>query len=251
MCIVALFYDESSKQLTVAANRDEFYERPAAPLHRWSLNDITIYGGRDLKESGTWLAVNEFGHFVAITNYRDPALEQPMPRSRGQIATDYLTSERHAAVFAKLLQQERHLYGPFNVLLYDGKQLIHYNNVTNIITPVKSGVHILCNATLNTPWPKVERLRQTFTNVLKRPSEEAFLTILQDEKKAPIKELPSTGIPLSLELDLSSIFIRLPHYGTRCSTICHLSLKDVSMFEQTYLNGEKTEAVSLTFSLSK
>lgn len=249
MCIIALQYDETNKLLTVAANRDEFYERPTAVLHKWEVGEMTLYGGRDLKEGGTWLAVNEFGYFVAITNYRNPALEQLKPRSRGQIATDFLSGKASAKHFAKQLQHEREQYGPFNVLLFDGQQLIHYNNVTNVMTPVENGIHVLCNATLNTQWPKVERLRESFTSVLVQPSNEAFLQILQDEQKASVDDLPNTGVSKELELSLSSVFIRLSDYGTRCSTIVHMSPIEISLHELTYAAGEKASEQSISVSM--
>lgn len=239
MCIIAFQYDENKKQITIAANRDEFYDRPAAPIHEWQIDGTTIYGGRDLKEGGTWLAVSEQGRFVAITNYRDLKLEQEKPHSRGQIATDFLTESVHAKQFAEQLQNTKDLYGPYNVLLFDGEQLIHYNNVTNVVTKIESGIHVLCNATLNTPWPKVERLRETFTDALQQPSNEELLRILQDSKKAPVHSLPNTGIGTEMELELSSIFIRLPDYGTRCSTIGQITPHTLILDELTYDRGEK------------
>ena len=239
MCIIAIQYEKNKKQMTIAANRDEFYERPTAPIHEWQVDGTTIYGGRDLKEGGTWLAVNEAGHFVAITNYRDPKLEQLKPRSRGQIATDFLTKGVSAKQFAEQLQNNRDLYGPFNVLLYDREQLMHYNNVTNALRQVESGIHVLCNATLNTSWPKVERLRESFTAALHQPSNEAFLHILHDTNKASVDALPNTGIGEEMELALSSIFIRLPNYGTRCSTIGRITPHKVTLHELTYERGEK------------
>ena len=40
--------------LVLAANRDEFYDRPSLPLAAWE-DAPGIYGGRDLQAGGTWL----------------------------------------------------------------------------------------------------------------------------------------------------------------------------------------------------
>jgi len=58
MCILALaFQVRSDLPLIVAANRDEFYERPTeAP--RLLRGAPRIVGGRDARAGGTWLGVN-------------------------------------------------------------------------------------------------------------------------------------------------------------------------------------------------
>ena len=77
--------------LIVAANRDEFYERPTAPAGFWS-ESPRILAGRDLKEGGTWLGVTRSGRFAAVTNYRDPREFGENPRSRGLLVRGYLES---------------------------------------------------------------------------------------------------------------------------------------------------------------
>ncbi len=41
----------------IAANRDEFHARPAAPAARWAApaGSPAIYAGRDLQAGGTWM----------------------------------------------------------------------------------------------------------------------------------------------------------------------------------------------------
>jgi uncharacterized protein with NRDE domain len=55
--------------LLVAANRDEFHRRPAAPAAFWS-DRPRILAGRDLEAMGTWMGVSRSGKFAAVTNYR-------------------------------------------------------------------------------------------------------------------------------------------------------------------------------------
>ncbi|HET9449163.1 MAG TPA: NRDE family protein, partial [Steroidobacteraceae bacterium] len=91
MCLLVLAWKHHPRyRLILAGNRDEFHERPAAPLSWWQ-DDPRILGGRDLKASGTWLGVARSGRFGVVTNYRD--LQAPIEGapSRGQLVPRFLT----------------------------------------------------------------------------------------------------------------------------------------------------------------
>ena len=45
----------------LASNRDEFHERPSAPMHRWEIDGKVFYAGRDLEAGGTWCGVRRSG----------------------------------------------------------------------------------------------------------------------------------------------------------------------------------------------
>ena len=68
MCLIAFALNTHPDwPLLIAANRDEFLDRPTAPLHRWLLDDGTeVVGGRDLRDGGTWLGLSPQGR-VAIS----------------------------------------------------------------------------------------------------------------------------------------------------------------------------------------
>ena len=87
MCLILLaWHAHPDYPLVFAGNRDEAYERPAAPADYW--NDAPdVYGGRDLEKSGTWLGLTLAGRFAAVTNYRDGPARTPAPRSRGTLRT--------------------------------------------------------------------------------------------------------------------------------------------------------------------
>ena len=46
-----------------------------------------------------------------------------------------------------------------------------------------------------------------------------YLKLSWTVKSHRMKQLPDTGVGLEMERNLSSAFIQLPHYGTRCSTV--------------------------------
>ncbi|MEE9254880.1 MAG: NRDE family protein, partial [Pseudomonadales bacterium] len=70
MCLIILAIEASSDYpLIVAANRDEFHERPTAGAHFWG-DHSQLLAGRDLKEGGTWMGITRDGRFAAVTNFR-------------------------------------------------------------------------------------------------------------------------------------------------------------------------------------
>ena len=240
MCIIAVsFKTHTEYPLIIVSNRDEFYIRKTEAAHIWQ-DAPHILAGRDAEQGGTWLGVSKRERFVAITNSRNPTLPERGTYSRGQIATDFLNSEIRAQEFAEDLQQNKHLYGPFNVLLFDGDQLYHYNNIVDTITQMQPGIYGLSNATLNTPWPEVELLKSSFAHVLSNPSfsDDDLFKVLTNRTKAPDEALPSTGVPLELERNLSAIFIHFEGYGTRCSTVIRLTNTHWQFTERTYENSE-------------
>lgn len=255
MCIIAFQYKvHPTYDLLIVANRDEFYERPTKPAYIWPTKPA-ILAGQDEQLGGTWMGVNETGRFAAITNYRNPELNVLKPVSRGRIATDFLNNLNSAHDTIYQLRQLKDDVGPYNVLLYDGNDFLHYNNIFDQVTNIERGTHTLCNATLNTPWPKTIRLQKQFEAVLAKEAwgDEDLFAILQDETKAEDADLPSTGVPFDLEKGLSSIFVKLPHYGTRASTIIKLNDAVAELTEQTFINGKPTSKTShhLTFQIKQ
>ena len=67
MCLIIFAYrSHPDYRLVLAANRDEFYDRPTRHAAFW--NDAPeILAGRDLKAGGTWLGITKTGRFAAIT----------------------------------------------------------------------------------------------------------------------------------------------------------------------------------------
>lgn len=242
MCIIAFQYKSNPQyDLIVAANRDEFYERPTKAAHFWNTSP-RIFAGQDEQLGGTWIGISENGRFAAITNYRDPQLNILKPVSRGKIATGFLLNNESASNYATYLRQIKDDVGPYNVLLYDGTNFLHYNNVINKVTKVEPGTHTLCNATLNTSWSKTEKLYEQFEATITNDhwTEDELFNILQNRTVAEDHELPSTGVPYEMEKALSPIFIQLPNYGTRSSTVIKLNKTGAKFTEQSFENGEPT-----------
>ena len=95
MCLILFAWQAHPLySLVIAANRDEFHQRPSADADFWG-DDPAILAGRDLQAGGTWLGVTRSGRFAAITNYREPTVPNlPSKHSRGHLVRDYLRSEQ-------------------------------------------------------------------------------------------------------------------------------------------------------------
>ena len=93
MCLVAFALDQSSRfPFVLAANRDEFFDRPAARLGWWepAPGEMPILGGRDLQAGGTWLGLTAQGRLGLVTNVRNPAAMDNKAASRGEIVPRWL-----------------------------------------------------------------------------------------------------------------------------------------------------------------
>src|SRR5258706_12125213 len=98
MCLIVLAWRAHPRfPLIVAANRDEFHARPAAPAAYWS-DKPAILAGRDLEARGTWMGVSRSGRFAAVTNYRG-AREPAAAESRGALVTGFLAGAAAPAAY--------------------------------------------------------------------------------------------------------------------------------------------------------
>ena len=81
--------------LVMAANRDEFFERPTQAASWWE-DAPDIYAGRDLQAGGTWLGTDKQGRFAALTNIRNGQAARTEARSRGELVANYLRGDLEA-----------------------------------------------------------------------------------------------------------------------------------------------------------
>ena len=225
MCLLVLAWHAHPRySLVLAANRDEFHERPAAPLAKWP-EPYDILAGRDLRAGGTWLGVDRRRRVGVVTNFRELQRPRPQAPSRGSLIPDYLGDTASAGEFLAGLQARVHAYSGFNLLLADGSDALWYasNRTEPFARPLPPGIYGLSNHTLDEPWPKLQRVRRKFEAWLSgsgdRPATELF-AILDDRERAGVDAtLPQTGLSPEWEWILSSPFVVHPEYGTRCSTV--------------------------------
>lgn len=233
MCLVALALDQSRRfPLVIASNRDEFHDRPAARLAWWTPEPGApeILSGRDLQAGGTWLGLNAAGRLALVTNVRRGGVPQdPAAPSRGTIVTRWLRGDLMLDRFWTEIALSG--FSPFNLIAADFArgECFWASSEATLPKRLDRGLHGLSNAALDTPWPKLQKLKQRLADSIKAlPPEEAaeqlasrLFDALADRSLAVDAELPSTGVPLDVERMLSAAFIASPdgRYGTRCSTV--------------------------------
>lgn len=222
MCLIIFaFRSHREYPLIIAANRDEFYERPTAAASFWE-DAPDVLGGRDLRGGGTWMGIQRGGRLAAVTNYRDPRFMKDVATSRGRLVSSFLRGDEEPLSFLHRVMEDAAAYSGFTLLLGSPEALWWYSNAGGGITPVQPGIHGLSNHFLDTPWPKVERGKELLAELLAgtgRPSPERILAILEDAHRPPDHLLPHTGVGIEWERMLSPLFIASPFYGTCSSTV--------------------------------
>lgn len=240
MCLVALaFQSHPNYPLVVVANRDESYDRPAAPADFWS-DHPQLLAGRDLEAGGTWFGINRMGHWATVTNFRGGGLAGD--RSRGELPTNYLRRDWPAVEqYFRGVMADGDRYSGFSLLAGTIDELAYCNNLTRQITKLHPGVYTLSNDLLDTPWPKAELAREKLKQAVKadRLHCEDLVTVLASRQCFPDGYLPDTGVGLEMERTLSPPFIVSHSYGTRCTTVLLIDNDgNVEFAEQTFLRGK-------------
>ena len=250
MCLITFAYNvHPSYRLILAANRDEYYERPASAADFWK-DHPPVLAGRDLKNGGTWLGVTKDGKFAAVTNYRDPVTLKSGAPSRGKLVSRYLTGNKHAADYLKKISSRVDKYNGFNLLSGDDNDLFIFSS-RGEKQKLKPGIYGLSNHLLDTTWPKVIRSKKMLKAALDKKGaalEEALFSLLSDRRVPPDSKLPVTGIGLEWEKLLSPIFIESPIYGTRSSTILLIGKNRRVRFVEKVYDGQKEPWITSSFS---
>jgi uncharacterized protein with NRDE domain len=221
MCLLVVAWRiHADYPLILAGNRDEFHDRPAAPLGQWS-DRPGIAGGRDLQAGGTWLAAASAGKLGVVTNFRDTTSRPPSDApSRGELVVDYLSRPQSAARFAADLEPRATRYAGFNLLLADTHDLVYLSNrVPHGARALPSGFYGLSNGALDEPWPKLIRARERFRAAVSasQPEVAELFALLAD--RTPATEPAMPDLPPDWQQALSAPFVVHDRYGTRCTSV--------------------------------
>jgi uncharacterized protein with NRDE domain len=222
MCVAAIAWNAHPRwRLIAIGNRDEFHERPTAPLAEWE-DGSGIIAGRDLRAGGTWLGVTGAGRFALVTNFRVPGYPKPGLASRGGLITDWLTGRPLGDTAAM---------NPFNLCLADAETA---QVLTNHPEPERhdlgSGVHGLSNGAFARPWPKTRQLCAALGDWLANDAADPEPLFAALRSETPLA--PQAADEDGPELAYSSVFIRNQTYGTRCSTVVMIDRAGTGMIEE-------------------
>ncbi len=209
MCLILFAvhpsHPEPGYRLVVAANRDEFYERPSREAMYWSQNS-DILAGQDLSMGGTWLGITRSGRFAAVTNFRE-APPDPLPTmSRGDLTTGFLNSAAPALSYLQDVASRGDQYRGFNLVLGDSQGFYYLSNRQPGFIELTPGFYGLSNQQLNCDWPKVTRGREQLKSIITTNSDltASLFTLLSDRGDGTA---------------FSNSFIESTTYGTCAKTV--------------------------------
>ena len=231
MCLLVLAWRSHPQfRLVVGANRDEFHARPSMPLAPWS--DIEgIAGGRDLQANGAWFAVDARRRVGLVTNFREFGRRRRTAPSRGGLIPAYLAGDSAPGEYLRTLETDTPGFAGFNLLLADRGSLWYASNrADQFARELPPGIYGLSNEFLDTPWPKLVRVRARFEALMqstKASDLDAFdselFAMLADREPAPPDSLPPGDLSPEWARKLSAPFVLDPRFGTRCSTVLTIS----------------------------
>jgi len=222
MCIVLIAWRVCPEvPLVLAANRDEYHERPTRAAEFWD-DAPTIFGGRDLQQGGSWLALDRGGRIAAVTNLREPGTGRPGARSRGLLVSDYLRGDLAPAEYLRRVARDS--YEGFNLLAGDRDGLWFMDSRVAEPVALGAGIYGISNGELDCPWPKVMRGKTELQRILLQrpghhPDSVTEIFSLLGERTVPADaDLPDTGVGREWERLLAPLFVQAGAYGTRSST---------------------------------
>jgi uncharacterized protein with NRDE domain len=147
MCtLIVLHRCFSQAPLVLAANRDEYLDRPAEkPALRQSGNR-RVLAPRDLQAGGTWLGLNDARLLAALTNRPCKAPDLSL-RSRGLVVFEALREASARDAIAAIGTLPERAYNPFNFFVSDGRVAFAATYEGKLrVTELEPGPHVIGNA---------------------------------------------------------------------------------------------------------
>ncbi|KAM9464477.1 transport and Golgi organization 2 homolog [Salvelinus alpinus] len=226
MCIIFFKFDprptsKNAYRLILAANRDEFYNRPTKAADFWVSNSEILSAPHEcLHEPDIGFHVNK------------PILRRIF--SLGEVGVE--------SDAGKAKEDTMCYYGNRG-----NTEPIHLN---------PAGIYGLSNSLLETPWRKLQHGKRLFTSVVNQPLPcdvlvHDLLNVLNNEElntPDPVQESQGEGYSSPMLRVLSSVCVRSPHYGTRTNTIILIdSSGNVTFTERTMLNCDISQWSTSSF----
>jgi len=223
MCLIAIAHLASTRwPLVIAANRDEFLDRPARAAHAWD-DAPDVVGGRDLRAGGSWLAVTRGGRFAMVTNVRGLPEPHDAP-SRGALVADFVKGHAAPLVYAEGVERAR--YAGFHLVVGEAGRIAAHVSSDAAARVIEPGIFAVSNAPAAIDWPKIAYAREAMERALQSDDiEPELMRFLTTPRGGPIE---------------SEVFVALPamNYGTRASTIVIAAADGAIDFTERTAAGE-------------
>lgn len=225
MCTLAVLRDVCARYpLVIAANRDEFYVRPASSPRL--LDDVPgVVAGRDLQAGGTWLGCRVKGGMLVagLLNRRAPGesgRSSTGELSRGSLCLDALRQATLEVALRTVTTMPLDRYGPFNLLLADLRRAVVVQNSREpVTTELAGGLSLLTNLDVNDPrCPRLASAVPAFRSLADRIRDDLPTATLVDQCRSVLASHensldPSDGSPLS------RLCVHTEVYGTRSASV--------------------------------
>lgn len=237
MCFIAVAVAvHPSFPFVVAANRDEIFGRPAAPLGFWETHP-QLAAGRDLFAGGTWLGLTREGRFAALTNCRTEKVSpKPGGQSRGVLVRDYLLNHLETRTVIDARSIETLLgYGGFNLVAGTTFELNLLCNATGFSSICSQGLMTLSNTPPQNQWPKTRQGKIEFSRILEQSADHGTLVarlfdFLRDPR--PLATGLEDSIVDSKESHQQVLFVEGAAYGTRASSVILIDRRGRVTFQE-------------------
>jgi len=228
MCTIIFSYKATpGHTLLIGDNRDERYDRPAAPGEWWArgADASRIWAPRDLRAGGTWIGTNDAGVFAGLTN-RFGSRSTPTMRSRGELVIDALKHSDARGAALALLEHPIEQFAGFHIFIADSSSahVIWHAGDHLEHEELSPGVHILTERSFGAA--QTER--------------EVWLRQQLDDIGASALDFPTLRRLLGSQRDagFDDVKVHLPEidYGTRSSTLISLPTGS-STFTHEHVDG--------------
>lgn len=215
MCLLAVLYRlVPESPILVAANREEYYDRPSQPPSIQS-GKPRVLCGLDQRAGGTWLGVNQHGMFVGVCSRRT-SNEQLGARARGLLAREILrTGSARRGVDKAVEEMMSERYESLNMIICDAESgwVVHADQEPDVV-PLEEGLNIIGNQDVNDPSDERVRLAHRLLTLQMLDSPVKFLAVAS---KVFARAPTPAGRP--------TMVARGNDYGTVSSTLIALSPK--------------------------
>ena len=237
MCVIILALRKNKQYpFIVAANRDEYYNRPTIAADYWP--DLPeVIAGRDKQAGGTWLGLSRTGRFAAITNHYEPGCHNPKLQSRGELVSRFLVTDENLDEYSRQLDLTQKNYNGYGLVFGSFSHLRYQTNRDSQIVDITKGVHGLSNHFLNTPWPRVEEGKRKLLEIAQSEdqleTDQIFEILLDSNASNPdYSEENVSNLLQAIDPVQMPIFIRLNDYGTRSSSVILVDRNGMVTFEE-------------------
>ena len=170
LCLIALAWRaRADLPLVVAANRDEWRERPARAGALVARPSATSSPAATCRRAARgWASRAPAASPRSPTSAIPRTSARPRARAAGWSPSSCWARDRAEALPRRASPRASREYNGFNLIVGDGESLCYFGSREGAARAIEPGVHGLSNHLLDEPWPKVVRARMAMQQALRQ-----------------------------------------------------------------------------------